>query len=134
MVWSYCEERKRRLGEEKYVCMEMDSYVQGLEGGQGQKTWFNGTWKWIRYDMKSLCLASADALDCHAWRGKIVRCLHADPGLPGASLGFTDGWPAIFRHNRHQPSLRTHSRPFIGMSTINKPTWFKEEPCFRGSN
>ena len=41
----------------------------------------------VKNDMKGLGLASADALDCCAWKWRIC----ADPGLRGAHLGFFPG-------------------------------------------
>ena len=47
-------------------------------------------WKWLRM-IEDLGLLSVVALDHHAWSRKIV-CICANPGLPGAPLGFFPGW------------------------------------------
>ena len=61
-VWSYGEERKRGLGEEKHEY-----------GGGGFKARGRSGWKGLKNDMKGLGLASTDAQDPHAWRRKTVR-------------------------------------------------------------
>ena len=61
------EERKRGFGEERHVCiLRWSLHTRPREGPR--KTWLEV----VTNDMKGLGLASADVLDPHAWKKKIV--------------------------------------------------------------